>query len=107
MRNPSIAGRPNIESAKLPDRVAIPDVQLTGLPRILLVLRNGTDGIELKNAVIPTDRSVPFNDTMRGNGGASTYFDVGSNDAVRPHRHGAIELRIGVNNGSRMDLRHN
>ena len=61
----SIAGRANVESAKLTDVVSITNHQLTGLTRVLFVLRNSADGVELENLVVTPYGGVTLDHAMR------------------------------------------
>jgi len=101
-----VAGGTNIEGTKLADGVAVANDQLTRFARVLLVLRNRTQRVELKNAVVIANRGVPFNHAMWAHGGARTDAHVRSDDGVRPDLHRAVELGFGVHNGCCVNEAH-
>ena len=60
-----IAGRADVERAKLTDGVSITNHQLTGLTGILFVLRNSANRVELKNFVVTPYGGVTLDHAMR------------------------------------------
>ena len=105
-RYAGIAGRADVERAELTNGVAVTNDQLAGLARVLLVLRNRAQRVELKNAVVIANRGVTFDHAMRAHSRACTHANVGSNDGVRPHLHRAVELGLGVHNGGGVNEAH-
>ena len=97
-RHTHIAGRTNIESAKLTNGVAVANHQLAGFTGVFFVLRNRTERVELENAVVATNGGVAFNDAVRANRAARAYLDVRTNDGVRPNAGRAVNFGLKVNN---------
>ena len=65
-----VAGRADVEGAELADRVAVADDQFAGLARVLLVLRDRAERVELENAVVAADGRVALDHAMRADGRA-------------------------------------
>jgi hypothetical protein len=96
----------NVEGAELADGVAVTDVELAGLACILLVLRNGTQRVELEDPVVPPDGRVPFDHTMGADAGAGTDSDVRADDGVGTDGDGAVDLGSRINERCGMDAGH-
>ena len=75
----------DVEGTKFSNGVARTDYQLTGLTLVLLILRNRTQGIELKDAVIFANCGVPLDHAMRANSRTRSNLDVRTNDRIGPH----------------------
>jgi len=101
-----VARRADVEGAKLADRVAVPNHQLTRLIVVLLVLGHSTQGVELKDSIVAADRGVAFDHAVAGHGGSSTDAHMRADHGVRPHAHRRVELSPRADDGRRMDLAH-
>ena len=97
-RDASASGGSYVECRKLANSIAIANNQLTRLTRILFVLRNSTQGAELKYPVIPSNGGVALHHTVRSNGRARTDADMGTNERVSPNRNTTVEFSGRVNN---------
>ena len=62
--------------------VTVTNNELRVLTRIFFILRNSTNRVELKNAIVRTNRGVTFDHAVRANAGALAYLDLRANDAV-------------------------
>ena len=105
-RHAYVAGRTDIEGAKLAYGVALANHQLTGFAGVFFVLRNRTQGVELEYAVIPANRGVPLNHAMRAHRRTRTDAHMRANHGVGPNRHRAVELGQRINQGGGMYQAH-
>ena len=102
----TVPGRANVEGTKFTHGIAVADHQFTGLASILLVLRDGAKGVELKDAVVATNRGVALQHAVRADGRAGTDPHMWADDRVGTHCHRAVELGAGVNQRGGMDGGH-
>ena len=98
--------RARVEGSELANGVAVTDDQSRGLAFVLLVLWVSTQGRKLEDLVVTTDGGVPLDHTVRTNAGAFTDTHVRTNGRERPHSDGVSQLRLRIDDGAGMDVRH-
>jgi len=101
-----ITRRTNVDGAKLANGVAVANVQSARFTRIFFILRNRTDGVELKNFVVGTDNGVAFNHAVRTNRGARADLDMRADHGVWANTRRAVNLRVGIDKRSGVNARH-
>src|SRR3989338_1658806 len=74
-----------VERAKFADRVVVAYLQARRLPGIFLVLRDGSQGTELENAVAFSDAGVSLDHYMRPDPGSRTDLDMFPDNGIRAH----------------------
>ena len=99
-------GRADIEGAKLADGVVVAHDELAGFPRVLFILRNRADRVELKNAVVLAYAGVALNHAMRAHAAACAYAHMRADDAIGADADTAVELSLGVDEGGGVNQAH-
>src|SRR2546425_2108428 len=89
--HPAAAG-PRVERGELANDVVVADGEDTVLALVLLVLRDGADTGELKNAVLTADRGATLDDRVRSNPGVLAASHLRTNHRVGANLHAAIEF---------------
>ena len=105
-RHTGIAGRADVERAKLTNGIAVANDQLAGLTRVLFVLRDCADGVELKDLIVAPDGGVAFENAVRAYGRAGTDAHVRPDDGVRTNADRAVQLCAGIHQRCGMDDSH-
>ena len=105
-RQAQITGRSDVERAKLANRIAVSNAQSTGFAPVLLVLRNGAQGIKLKDPVVTPDSGVPLQHAMRSDHRTGANLDVRTNQCISAHTDRLVKLGARIYDGSCMNRRH-
>src|SRR5690606_13248564 len=98
----SILTSTDIESHEFAYRIAIANFQARSFTCVFLVLWRRTDRRKVDNRIVATFAGMTFDDDMRTDFSTCPYHHVRSNHRVRTHFDRVRELRLGINDGSRM-----
>ena len=80
-----VLNRSPIQGAKFADRVVVADRKECRFASVFLVLRGGTQRIELPDAVAAPDRGRPFDDAVRTDPRTGADAHPWADDAVRSY----------------------
>jgi hypothetical protein len=86
-----------------PERVVVPDFRARHSAFPLQVLRLQPEAREWKNFVSLPQLGVPVNDHVRMQPAPRAQYDVFANDAIRPDFAIRSDLRLGMDNGRRVN----
>ena len=81
-------------------------LQLGALARVLLVLGNRADRVELEDLVVLPDAGLPLNDTVCADPGAPADADVRADNGVRADGDRWVDLGLGVHQRGGVNGRH-
>ncbi len=95
-----------VQRAKLPDRIAVADLQLGRLAPVFLVLRYFTERAEWKDPIVASDPSAPHDHHVGVNRRARPDRDFRPDHAKWPDLDALGQLGARVDQGAGVDSRH-